>query len=108
MCPRAQLGYPIQPHRIMRALAARDTSAQDFSGAMYCSTCGLCEVIACPQSLAPRKMIRKFKSALAKGGVIPQKRDPALIPPTRNGKMVDATRLKIRLGLSKYDGGACI
>jgi len=108
MCPRAQLGYPLQPHRIMRALSARNAaltvpnaSDQAHHGMMYCSTCGVCETIACPQSLAPRELIKKFKSALS--SVIPEKCDPAAVSPARRGRMVDATRLKIRLGLQKYD-----
>jgi len=102
MCPRALLGHPIQPHRIMRALSARNANDSATHGIMHCSACGVCETIACPQSLAPRTLIKQFKSALTKGGVTAEK-CTAVVSPARRGRMVDATRLKIRLGLQKYD-----
>ncbi|MCL2285154.1 MAG: SLBB domain-containing protein [Firmicutes bacterium] len=103
MCPRNLLGHPIQPHRIMRALSARDAKADVYGSVMYCSMCGVCEVIACPQSLAPRAMIKIFKTALSKAGVKPKKREAAPVPCAREGRLVHANRLKMRLGLAKYD-----
>jgi len=100
MCPRFLLGYPIQPHRIMRALVARDSNADIFKGAVYCSLCGLCEAVACPQSLSPRSLIKLFKSALPKLNV-----DRYEAIPERNMayKRISTKRLKMRLGLVKYD-----
>ena len=106
MCPRNLLGYPIEPHRIMRALAARDASSKALHGMMYCSLCGLCEKVACPQSLAPRSLIKTFKTALAKEGIRPEKCKADSTSHTRNGRMVNASRLKMRLGLAKYDVNA--
>ena len=103
MCPRYLLGHPIQPHRIMRALSARNAKADAYGGVMYCSMCGVCEVIACPQSLAPRAMIKIFKTALADAGVKPEKREAAPVTCAREGRLVHANRLKMRLGLAKYD-----
>jgi len=103
MCPRNQLGHPIEPHRIMRALAARDTSSSAFGGTMYCSFCGVCETMACPQSLAPRSLIGTIRTALKESGVKPEKYEPGTVSCTRNGRLVGAKRLTMRLGLSKYD-----
>jgi len=103
MCPRNGLGHPIEPHRIMRALSARDAGSAALLGMMYCSMCGLCETVACPQSLAPRSLIKTFRTALAKEGVRAQKCEANPVPYGREGRLVSAGRLKMRLGLSKYD-----
>jgi len=103
MCPRNLLGHPIEPHRIMRAIAARDAKSAAFTGAMYCSQCGLCEAMACPQSLAPRSLIKEVKTALGKEGVRAEKCEAREVAFSREGRMVSAKRLKMRLGLTKYD-----
>jgi len=114
MCPRFLLGYPIQPHRIMRALVVRDASSDAFKGVAYCSLCGLCEMMACPQSLSPRSLIKLFKSALhmSVGATAlgrprayqsfagDRGRSPLLSMPHRR---LSTKRLKMRLGLAKYD-----
>ena len=106
MCPRNQLGHQIEPHMIMRGLSAID--ADSFYGVMYCSGCGVCEAIACPQSLAPRSIIKTFRTELAKAGVRAEKCQAACISDTREGRLVNSNRLKIRLGLAKYDVPASI
>ena len=103
MCPRFLIGYPIEPHRIMRALCTKDLALDPIINAMYCSSCGVCEVAACPQSLAPRTLIGKIKSELKKAGVIPAKHDFPKISPLRQYRKIDQERLKIRLGISKYE-----
>jgi len=107
MCPRYLMGYPIEPHKVMRALAARDASSDAFSGVMYCSLCGLCEKVACPQSLRPRALIKTFKALLAEGGIKAEKSDAQLpVAHERAYRRIDIDRLKRRLGLAKYDLGA--
>ena len=103
MCPRYLLGHPIEPHRIMRAMADRNTKSTAFNGAMYCSLCGLCETIACPQSLAPRSLIHEVKNALSKEGIKPEKCHPLKVELLRSGRQVSVKRLKLRLDLTKYD-----
>ena len=103
MCPRYLLGYPIEASEIMRAMSARDTNASVFHGAMYCSLCGVCEMIACPQSLAPRALIKTVREAFAANKIRPEKCDAADISPMLPYRQVDVNRLKIRLGLAKYD-----
>lgn len=101
MCPRFLLGYPIQPHRIMRALVARDASSDAFKGVAHCSLCGLCEMLACPQSLSPRSLIKLFKPALhtSVGATALGRPQIADMP----HKRISTKRLKMRLGLTKYD-----
>jgi len=103
MCPRFLLGYPIEPHKIMRAVAARDATSETFNSAMYCSLCGVCEMVACPQSLAPRSLIKIFRSALVKAGMKPIKCKARPISEGNAYRKVAAKRLVARLGLSKYD-----
>ena len=102
LCPRNQIGYPIEPHKIMRALSARDTASNAFHGAMYCSMCGICEMVACPQSLAPRSLIKTFRKAMTEAGVRPQKCNASPISDVIAYRKVDVNRLKMRLGLAKY------
>ena len=103
MCPRHLLGYPIEPHRIMRAMCAKDPTSDSFVGAMYCCLCGICEKIACPQSLAPRNLISVFKNELTKSGIKAIKQSKYQVSPMLPYRKVDASRLKIRLGLAKYE-----
>ncbi len=103
MCPRKLLGYPIEPHRIMRALAMRDADdTEALAGALYCSLCGVCERVACPQSLAPRALLRVYKTALAKGGVRPARVMAAALDPAREYRQCGEARLTVKLGLAKY------
>ena len=102
MCPRFLLGYPIEPHRIMRALAARDASSDAFAGVVYCSLCGLCEMAACPQSLSPRSLIKEFKQEIK----AQEKVEASPVAKEISYRRLNSKRLKMRLGLSKYDLGA--
>jgi len=103
LCPRHLIGYPLEPHKIMRALSARDSTSEAFNGAMYCSMCGICEMVACPQSLAPRTLIKTFRKAMSEAGIKPQKCENSPVSDAFAYRKVDVNRLKIRLGLSKYD-----
>ena len=103
MCPRHLLGYPVEPNKVMRALSSRDSASKAFHGIMYCSLCGVCEMIACPQSLSPRSLMKTFKGALQKAGVKPEKCGHSPVSPMLEYRKVDVNRLKIRLGLAKYD-----
>ncbi len=103
MCPRKLLGYPIKPHRIMRALAMRDIEdTEALKGALYCSLCGVCERVACPQGLAPRALLRMYKTALGKGGLRAQKVQAGAVDPAREYRRCDEARLTAKLGLTAY------
>ncbi|MDE7017763.1 MAG: 4Fe-4S dicluster domain-containing protein [Lachnospiraceae bacterium] len=104
MCPRHALGHPIEPHRMMRAVANHDTSDLSvYTNAAYCSSCGLCENYACPQGLSPRSVIAEFKNGLRAAGIRPEKLEPAGTIADRELRKVPVARLKARLGLSGYD-----
>ena len=104
MCPRHALGHPIEPHRIMRAVANHDISDLSvYTNAAYCSSCGLCENYSCPQGLAPRSVIAEFKDGLRAAGVRAGKIEPAEVERDRELRKAPVKRLKEKLGLSQYD-----
>ena len=104
MCPCHALGHPIEPHRIMRAVANQDTSDLSvYTNAAYCSSCGLCENYSCPQGLSPRSVIAEFKEGLRSAGIRSQKLKPVPVVEDRELKKVPVSRLKAKLGLIEYD-----
>ena len=106
ICPRYLLGYPIEPHKFMRSASNRDfQNINSFTDTLYCSSCGICEMFSCPQSLAPRSLLATYKAELAKAGVRPEKKT-ASVNEARTYRKVDEHRLKERLGLSIYDKAA--
>lgn len=70
LCPRNLLGHPIEPHRIMRRLAlegdlnAIPSDDPVLKSALLCCECGVCEVIACPMGLQPRRINAEIKKRL--------------------------------------------
>ena len=108
LCPRNNLGHPIEPHKIMLAAACnnfKDTSA--FINTFYCSSCGVCELYACPQGLSPRKLIQEVKNALKSNGVTPPKDvETKKVSAIREYRKVPLDRLVSRLAVKKYQTDA--
>ena len=107
LCPRAQLGIPLQPHLVMRAL--------EFSGpqndilnkwASFCVECNICSLYACPEGLDPMQVCRISKKELREKQIQWTKDEiKALstdVRPTKEYRMVPVKMLVKRLGLSKY------
>ena len=104
MCPRHALGHPIEPHRVMRALANQDTGDLSvYMNTAYCSSCGLCENYACPQGLSPRSVIAEFKNGLRAAGIRSENPKVSEVADDRELKKVPVKRLKAKLGLYSYD-----
>ncbi len=105
LCSRHVLGYPVEPHMVMRVLSNGGRGdVKSLEGSMFCSSCGLCETYSCPQDLSPRALIAEMKDAAKKNG-IPL---PSGIKADENVKdaeykRVSVDRLTTRLGLKKYD-----
>ncbi|MBQ9806069.1 MAG: SLBB domain-containing protein [Clostridia bacterium] len=110
LCSRNLLGHPIEPHKLMRAIASGSVSDQAaLLNAYSCSSCGLCEMYACGQSLNPRTLINEIKGELRKNGVAPLRGlQAAPVNSTREYRKVPMSRLIARLGLGKYDKPAPI
>ena len=104
MCSRHALGHPIEPHKVMRAVANHDTSDMSvFVNTAYCSGCGICEKYACPQGLSPKSIIQAFKGGLRAAGIKAEKVDPAPVLEDRELRKLPVHRLAARLDLTKYD-----
>ena len=105
LCPRNALGHPIAPHKFMRSAANQDfQNTNVFLDTMFCCSCGVCELYACPQGLSPRSLITEYKDGLRKAGVKPSA-DAVWKPvnEAREYRKVPEKRLEARLGLSKYE-----
>lgn len=108
LCPRNNLGHPIDPARFMRAASNADfRDLNPYIDASFCSSCGVCEMYACPQSLAPRSLLADMKGGLRKAGIRPpQGVQPKEVKDSREYRKVPEERLMARLGLTKYDKDA--
>ncbi len=108
LCPRHNLGHPIEPHRFMRAFSNHDYGDLDaYLNLFFCSSCGLCEMFSCPQGLSPRTLIADCKEGLRKAGIkAPKGVVPAPVQESREYRRVPENRLEARLGLTKYDAPA--
>ena len=104
MCSRHALGHPIEPHKVMRAVANHDLSDLSvFINAAYCSGCGICEKYACPQGLSPKSIIQQFKGGLRGAGIKVEKVEPAPVLEDRELRKLPGHRLAARLDLARYD-----
>lgn len=108
LCPRHNLGHPIDPARFMRAASNHDfRDLNPYLNAFFCSSCGVCEMYACPQSLAPRTLLADMKAGLRKAGVKPpQNIPPGAVQNARDFRKVPEERLMARLGLTRYNTDA--
>ena len=104
LCPRNLLGHPITPHTFMRNASSGITyNTEPYINTLYCSSCGICEMYACPQSLSPRKLISKYKDELKKNGVPTPKIDSKRVDANREYRKVPMKRLISRLDLEQYN-----
>lgn len=108
LCPRNALGHPIEPHKFMRLASHQDVqNAEVYRNTLYCSSCGICEMYSCPQSLSPRSLITEYKEGLKKAGVRPPAEVIAMgVKQSREYRKVPEERLEARLGLQKYNKAA--
>ncbi|MBO6129106.1 MAG: SLBB domain-containing protein [Pseudobutyrivibrio sp.] len=109
LCPRHNLGHPIQPHLFMRFAANKDfQSIEPFLNTMFCSSCGVCEMYACPQGLQPRSMMAEYKAGLRKAGVKAPTVEAKAVQDSREYRKVPENRLEMRLGIHKYNKPAVL
>ena len=105
LCPRNLLGHPITPHMFMRAATSGTTQdLAPFLDTMFCCSCGVCEMYACPQGLAPRKLIMEYKDGLRSKGIsIPKGVPLKEVNRMREFRAVPMERLVSRLDLIQYN-----
>ena len=108
LCPRYLLGYPIEPHRVMRTLLMTGEAKERGSlWAQYCCECNICSLIACPELLDPKSICVDAKGLLREKR---QGRSAAELEvlfqaphPLRRGREIPIKTLYTRLGLTQYD-----
>ena len=105
LCPRNRLGHPIEPHKFMLAATCKDIQDPNiFLNTMFCSSCGLCEMYSCMQSLSPRSLMADYKAGLRAAGIKPpQGVVPKPVGEEREYRKVPMERLMARLDLTKYN-----
>lgn len=108
MCPRYLLGYPIQPHLVMRSLLTTGEISETLSlHAQACCECNLCTLWACPEHLNPKEVCAATKRDLKVHGLW-QSADQLQaqtrpVHSMREYRGIPTARLTRRLGLARYD-----
>ena len=106
MCPRALIGYPLEPHKIVRnSKEMFEQYPEEFTAAAVCCGCGICELTACCQGISPRRVYDQVKRILAKNKLRYQHRGDLQADPDRDYRMLPSERFKQRIGVARYDTG---
>ncbi len=108
LCPRYILGYPIQPHLVMRALQMTGEAKEMLNmWASACCECNVCTLFACPEKLDPKNIcvdnkvrLREEEKGFTKVQLEEAFRD---VHPAREGREIPISNLYQRLGLKPYD-----
>lgn len=108
LCPRYILGYPIQPHMVMRSLQMTGSNKERGSlWAQYCCECNVCSLVACPEMLDPARICVDAKALLRENemGRTEEELETLMRPahPARKGRELPIQTLYQRLGLTPYD-----
>jgi Na+-translocating ferredoxin:NAD+ oxidoreductase RnfC subunit len=108
LCPRYILGYPIEPHRVMRTLLMTGEAKERGSlWAQYCCECNICSLVACPEQLDPKNICVDAKALLRENKLsrTPEELKQLFRPvhPARHGRELPIKKLYQRLGLTPYD-----
>ncbi len=104
MCPRHLLGYPLEPHKMVRtAKSAVEVMPEMVLSATLCCGCGLCETLACCQGISPKAVINEYKSLLAKNKMRYTGKTEVVPAAEREYRMVPSDRWASSLGVAKFD-----
>lgn len=106
MCPRNALGYPIEPHKMIRAAnnAAINDNPQMAINASLCCSCGVCAAVCC-QDISPKDVILSLKGLLAKNKLRFAAEKNKTYAPAENRKyhLIPSSRWESMLGVKKLD-----
>jgi ferredoxin len=99
LCPVRLNGGPLDPQRLILALARGARWSEDETwllGARACTGCGVCSA-ACPAALRPARIVRELASRLPREA---EREHPPLVPDRdRPGRRLSVARLADALGL---------
>ena len=104
MCPRHLLGYPLEPHKMVRtAKGAAEVLPEMVLTATLCCGCGVCETLACCQGISPRAVINEYKALLGKNKMRYVAKNDVEPAEEREYRMIPSERWASVLGVAKYD-----
>lgn len=104
LCPRHLLGYPLQPHKTLRAVGAGTPgNPEELLTASLCSGCGVCTLIACCQGIAPSAAMTAVKQSLGRHRIGYRASEPTKPDRERDFRMVPVSRFKSRIGVAGFD-----
>ena len=104
MCPRALMGYPLEPHKMVRT-AMQAVSAMPIMvvSATLCCGCGICENLACSQGISPKAVINGYKALLQKNKMRYSDEKSVDIKDEREYRMIPSEKWAQTLGIAKFD-----
>ena len=104
MCPRTLLGYPLEPHKMVRtAMGAVSLSPEMVKSATLCCGCGICESLACSQGISPKAVINNYKALLAENKMRYSSNAEISVLPERDYRQIPASLWASRLGVARLD-----
>lgn len=104
MCPRNLLGYPLEPHKMVRtAMAPIKAEPVMVLSATLCCGCGICETLACSQGISPKAVINNYKQILAKSKLKYTNNSEISPKREREYRMVSSEKWMSSLGVSRFD-----
>ena len=107
MCPRALLGYPLEPHKMVRtAMGAVKISPEMVISATLCCSCGICESIACSQGISPKAVIANYKALLSENKMRYIGKTDPIPEKEREYRMLPSERWQSTLGVHRFDKAA--
>jgi Na+-translocating ferredoxin:NAD+ oxidoreductase RnfC subunit len=103
LCPRFLLGHELHPHLVMRSMMHAgyvEAPSAQMTSAYLCVDCGVCELVACPLSLSPRKVNMALRAELVRGKIAnPHTRREVTPHPQRRSRLIPSSRVVARVGL---------
>ncbi len=104
LCPRGLLGYPLEPHKMVRtAKGAAKVMPEMVLAATLCCGCGICETLACCQGISPRAVINEYKALLAKNGMRFVAKADVEVSAEREYRMIPSGKWASVLGVASFD-----
>ena len=104
MCPRNLLGYPLEPHKMVRtAMGVAEAMPEMVLSATLCCGCGICESLACSQGISPKAVIDSYKAVLAKNKLRFNIPGDYMVKTERDYRMVPSDKWTSMLGITKFD-----
>ena len=104
MCPRHLLGYPLEPHKMVRtAMGVAEVLPEMVISATLCCGCGICESLACSQGISPRAVIENYKALLAENKLRFNQGGEYSAREERDYRLIPYKKWMSTLGVTKFD-----